>query len=412
MSDLYTQESRLYRRQQDLGQSRIVAPPALLPLCVFLISVIITITAFLMLNDYTRRETVSGILSYRFPTLRVISESGGKLGSLEVVAGQQVRKGDLLASVYRDQPGQLAFGQDALADFTDQLEKLQEARRSQQSATDIRLRSMEGKLTATQQAIEEKRAIAEIQRQKEQANAKLAQSIGLLADKGFISELDRQRLAESWLTIRQELLQLEAAIAADEALCEELRLSIVALEAQAHSDLASLDARISQVEQSRNTMIRQSFERIFAPADGTIITINRTPGATIAGRESLLTLRPADNALQASLFIPPRAAGFLAPGQSVRLLYDAYPHQQFGSATGQLQKISGHPLTSIENPLIPAGIPPVFLAQAALERPTLSAYGEEHALREGMTLRADIVLDSRSLFDWLLEPLYALRGRI
>ena len=49
---------------------------------------------------------------------------------------------------------------------------------------------------------------------------------------------------------------------------------------------------------------------------------------------------------------------------------------------------------------------------ARLERQTITAYGNEVALRPDMTLRADIVFDRRSLIEWLFDPLLSARGRM
>jgi membrane fusion protein len=46
-----------------------------------------------------------------------------------------------------------------------------------------------------------------------------------------------------------------------------------------------------------------------------------------------------------------------------------------------------------------------------LQSQQFAAYGEHFPLQAGMTLRADIVLEERSLFEWLMDPLLALRGR-
>jgi membrane fusion protein len=55
---------------------------------------------------------------------------------------------------------------------------------------------------------------------------------------------------------------------------------------------------------------------------------------------------------------------------------------------------------------------PVYKVTAALESQHVEAYGKEIPLRPGMILSADVVLDRRSLFEWLLEPVYSLRGKI
>ncbi|MNN65584.1 hypothetical protein D3C81_1810950 [compost metagenome] len=48
----------------------------------------------------------------------------------------------------------------------------------------------------------------------------------------------------------------------------------------------------------------------------------------------------------------------------------------------------------------------------ALDKTTITAYGRQEPLRVGMTVSADVELDSRRLYEWLLEPLWSLQGRI
>jgi membrane fusion protein len=39
------------------------------------------------------------------------------------------------------------------------------------------------------------------------------------------------------------------------------------------------------------------------------------------------------------------------------------------------------------------------------------AYGAPRQLRAGMAVEADVLLETRRLYEWVLEPLYSLRGR-
>jgi membrane fusion protein len=41
-----------------------------------------------------------------------------------------------------------------------------------------------------------------------------------------------------------------------------------------------------------------------------------------------------------------------------------------------------------------------------------TAFDTDHRLALGMLLRADIVLEERSLATWLMEPVLAVRGRL
>ena len=47
-----------------------------------------------------------------------------------------------------------------------------------------------------------------------------------------------------------------------------------------------------------------------------------------------------------------------------------------------------------------------------LEKTTITAYGKQEPLRAGMTVAADVELENRYLYEWLLEPVWSLRGKI
>ncbi len=54
----------------------------------------------------------------------------------------------------------------------------------------------------------------------------------------------------------------------------------------------------------------------------------------------------------------------------------------------------------------------VYRVTVAIDHQTIEAYGKAVPLQAGMTLTADIILEKRSLIQWLLDPLLSLRGRV
>jgi len=49
---------------------------------------------------------------------------------------------------------------------------------------------------------------------------------------------------------------------------------------------------------------------------------------------------------------------------------------------------------------------------ATLDKQTVSAMGQEIPLRSGMLVNADILLEKRSLLEWVFEPVLQLKGRL
>jgi membrane fusion protein len=122
-----------------------------------------------------------------------------------------------------------------------------------------------------------------------------------------------------------------------------------------------------------------------------------------------LEIIPLDSTLQAQLFFPTRAFGFVRPGQQVRILYDAFPYQKFGTYRGSVTKVSQTILTSNDATGPITLNEPAYRVTVAPERPDIDAYGLKMPLQPGMLLKADVILEKRSLMRWLLDPLLSAR---
>jgi membrane fusion protein len=118
---------------------------------------------------------------------------------------------------------------------------------------------------------------------------------------------------------------------------------------------------------------------------------------------------PDDNVLQAELFVPTRAIGFVRPGQKVRILYEAFPYQQFGTYGGRVNKVSQTILTKSDTSGPIELKEPAYRVTVALDRPDIDAYGKHVPLQADMLLTADIILQKRSIMNWLLDPLFRVR---
>jgi membrane fusion protein len=55
---------------------------------------------------------------------------------------------------------------------------------------------------------------------------------------------------------------------------------------------------------------------------------------------------------------------------------------------------------------------PIYRIVVRLARQDVQAYGQHFALQPGMALQADVLLERRRLFEWVLDPLYAVVGRL
>ena len=135
---------------------------------------------------------------------------------------------------------------------------------------------------------------------------------------------------------------------------------------------------------------------VLAPADLVVGVIHAGSGQEVAAGQALVELLPARGKLEAQLRIPAAAIGFIESGQPVRLRYDAFPDRKFGRASGKIESVSLKPAAD-----------GFYRARVVLERDYVQAFGERIALRPGMSLTGEIVIERRSMLEWLFEPLHA-----
>jgi membrane fusion protein len=212
---------------------------------------------------------------------------------------------------------------------------------------------------------------------------------------------------------QQRLADLDRAQGATQRDLDAARAALRELPLQAARELQAGQRDIAMLEQdlAENDARRRVLVR--APQDGTVTAITAEPGQPAALNQALASLLPAGSALEAELYAPSRAAGFVKPGMPVLLRYQAYPYQKFGQAHGRVREVSASAMRPDE--LAQASGPaaePMYRVRVALERQAVTAYGAERPLMSGATLDATVLLERRRLYEWVLEPLYTISGRI
>ncbi len=176
--------------------------------------------------------------------------------------------------------------------------------------------------------------------------------------------------------------------------------------------LQELQSQQLALEDRLTTISSERGYDINSPIEGKVSTIIAKRGQKIDLSTPLLTILPKDSALQAELFLPSRSIGFTEIGQTVLMRYEAFPYQRYGLASGKIAEISKSVINPLEVRLAVGVKEPVYRVKVKLDKQSIQANGKTIFLQSGMQLSADILLEKRSLFEWLLEPIYSLRGRL
>lgn len=384
----------------------------------------LAIVAFLVLGSYTRRATAAGLLVPRDGLIRVASPITGVVTQRLVAEGEGVASGQPLLEVSAERIGG-AQGRSVQGDLAEQMQRRDALLADeQQRAEGTRAREIE-QLNRRIALLHAERPELDRQIQAQRQRAGLANE----------ARERYRRLREQEIVTRDELLAREAdaaeqagrlaALGRDrEALDREVqaaRREITAL-TQRYDAARADNARSRLVlAQERTELDAQRRLVVTAPSAGRVSWLQAEPGQDVDPTRTLVHLVPADARLVARLYVPSRAIGFVRPGMRVRLRYDAYPYQKFGQHEARVASVSRAAVPPAEiaglgSNVDPTGasVPgePLFAVDVELPSPALGEGPGAQPLQAGMRLEADLMQETRRLYEWVLEPLYAARERL
>jgi membrane fusion protein len=409
---LFRQEAiEFQQHHQQWGKVALLQPLSTKLLTWFITAVVAVAVGFLFLGHYARKETVVGYLTPMAGTSKVFVPQQGTIKEIYVKEGREIEKGQPLFAVETSQIA--ASGQDVNATMLDTLESQRKLLTNQITAEQERTKSEQARLTALigglETEISQFQAQIEIQDERIRVSNDLVLSVSGLRVKGYISEPEYKQRELAALEQKQKLNSLNQQLAARHNQLTETRYSLQQLPTVMAQKIQSLRSELSTTEQRIAEINGRRAYVIRAATAGRVSTLQATVGQFADPRRLQLEIVPSDSVLQAELLVPTRAIGFVRPGQKVRIKYEAFPYQKFGTFTGHIIKVSHTIVTSSDASGPIALREPAYRVTAALERPDIDAYGEKIPLQADMLLSADIILEERSLVLWLLDPLLSVR---
>jgi membrane fusion protein len=386
----------------------------------FAILASVAILTLLFFADYTRKARITGWLVPQQGLVRIFTPQSGVVTQLYVHEGMEVRSGtpllvlstelqsEELGATRKEIVRRLASRRDSMAEqrglqhqlYLQQMEDLSN-----------RLAALHSELSHLERELEFQRARLKLseeaflrQRQLRQREITTEQRLQEAEEDQLNQALKLETLERNQMTIRREVLMLEGQL-------RELPLRNQTQLAEIDRNVAALEQDLAEAETRRQIVIS-------APQDGTVTAIQAEAGGSANTTTPLLNIVPAGSKLEAQLFSPSRAIGFVRAGQHVLLRYHAFPYQKFGFYAGQVAAISRSAVSPSELTQQLSGLTslygsnePVYRITVSLASQTAMAYGEPVPLQPGMLLEADVLIENRRLIEWMLDPLYTLTGK-
>lgn len=415
--------------QQWMGGIRLAQPISSWLISGIALTITSAFIAFVIAGSVTKKAHVTGVLTPSKGTIGINAPNAGILLYSHVHEGQEVKAGQTLFELSTERQGSngelTVLIAQQLASRAQSLDAEQRLRNAQyqekKSALTQRLHSLDAENNQLAQEIELAKRRSSLAQQ----------SLGkyeTLQASGYVSPAQTQQKQEDLIDVNARLSSLGRAKVQLQATRQQVEAELAALATGLATDLAQLQRSQAMLKQEIAENGNRKSILITAPQDGIVTTITYAPGQAINGGQALATLIPAHSEkagtdLEVHLYAPSRTAGFVAPGQTVLIRYQAFPYQKFGLQKGTVMDVSKTPFAPNE---LPTNLASTILSNAqqntlgfnsneALyrikvrpEKLTIMAYGQEQQLKPGMTLEADVMQDSRKIWEWIAEPLLAI----
>ena len=172
----------------------------------------------------------------------------------------------------------------------------------------------------------------------------------------------------------------------------------------------TLTKRDSASEELKKVELRRQLIVLKAPADAIVLEVaSRTIGSVVREAETLFVLVPRDVALQAEVNVEGRDVGQISVGQPVRIKFEPFPFQKYGTGTGSVRVISQDSFAP--DPKAEAArrtIAPYYRVLIDLSDVQLRLPSARTQLIPGMAVTAEMKVGQRSVISYFLYPL--LRG--
>ena len=413
---LFRQEAVEARSAKSFGAVRIATPLSFQFSAAFALAIGGSILLWLLLGTYTRREHVEGNLVPQAGLINISARSIGIVSSVDVSEGALVKKGNALVALSGERSS-TAMG-DTSANISrnlrSQQEQLNEDLENTQRLGGQQKFDLEMQQRMLQQQIEQVGAQLAIEQKEASDQAEMLRRIESLGPKGYISALQIQQQRTQEMDAEQQVKALERQRTEEEQQLKSVQDQLTQLPLVIQG---KVDDTRREIEQGNATLAQNEAEResvLPMPQDGVVTAVLVKPGQSVSVGQTLMSVMPQGSSLEAQLFVPSNAIGFVHVGTPVVLHYQAFPYQKFGLQHGLVVSVSRSALTPVEIATTlgrQAPPEPLYRVEVALQSQNVQAYGKAETLKPGMLLEADLLLDKRHIFEWIFEPLFGMGRR-
>ena len=411
---LFRQEAIDAQREKFLGEATIARPVPFWVFTLLAAGVAILLISVAVWGQYQRRERVEGYLALDTGAARVLVPDSGRVTELLVKEGDEVKAGQELAkvSLERSTASGASTSETVAAEIQSRRASLEKEQEQWRDLAGQQIEQARRRVKALENELDQVEREMKLQATRVKSTKEQADRFKSLAGEKFVSDVAAKQKQDEVTdqeiklqALRRQRAQVERDIGAAKLEEPQLELRARGKADEVARQISELKEGLSQVEAKRESVIR-------APMAGVVTNIAVNRGQSVAADAPLATVLPKGSGLHVELLVPTRAIGFITKGAEVVLRYDAFPYERFGQYRGVITDIGRNVWTQGERIGPVSAREPVYRVDVSLERQHVAALGQEFPLRPGMLVNADLLLERRTLLEWLFEPVLQLKDRL
>ena len=217
-----------------------------------------------------------------------------------------------------------------------------------------------------------------------------------------------------WLEVKQELIDIEYGLRAEEERLKEANIELMAI-ARQRTELIEgerelvLGERIETREQReqaelalRRAQRQEEQNRLISPVDGVISQMGiHTIGGVVQAAQILMLIVPENTPLEVEAMVLNKDIGFVEQAQSIIIKVESFPFTRYGYIEGKVVQISPDAVEDEKRGLI-------YRIRASMEKTTMQVEGRMVQLTPGMKVSAEVKTGQRRILSFFFDPI--LRG--
>lgn len=404
MDNLFRKEV-LDNKSRFEGEVSLALPQTLRNFYILICLLSITLLFFSMFFTYTKSKTVKGTLEYSSGVTKLLMPKDGVIVELLVDESDEVDVGQLIARI--ESKSFVANGKEvnstSINELSKQLANIQKEisnAREHLLTNQARLELEKENLSLTLGRLRKK---SNLLKTREKNTVDIIKQYDELSKTGYFSKIDLQKQKDLFLELQLQINSNELEIQSSNHKYKLLNNQYKSKQISLHDKIIKLESGYSELLILLLNIEESHALDIYAPVGGVVSGLIVKQNNFALKGDTLLSIVPNENLLQAALYIPTDAYGFIKKGQLTKLRYDAFPYQVFGSHHGTVNSLSNSLVLPEELEHGHLIEKPSYKAVIKLEHQSIKNQDEKLQIKAGMIVEAEIILEEMRLIDWVIS---------